>query len=66
MKNANDQDDGTWHFQGGYGSNREEMQWYQHSVVVQVKSKSNFQNLCEIYIIRNFYGVEKRKKYLNF
>ena len=47
VKNAGDQDDGTWHFQVGYGDNREEMQWYQHSVVVQVKSKLNFQNLCK-------------------
>ena len=62
MKNANDQDDGTWHFQIGYGNNREEMQWYQHSVVVQVKSKSNFQNLCEIYIIRNFFCIEFRRQ----
>ena len=46
MKNAGDQDDGTWHFQVGYGNNREEMQWYQHSVVVQVKSKFNIQNMC--------------------
>jgi len=38
VKNAGDQDDGTWHFQVGYGDNREEMQWYQHSVVVQVKT----------------------------
>ena len=45
VKNANYEDDGTWHFQVGYGNNREEMQWYQHNVVVQVKSRLPFQNL---------------------
>ena len=64
MKNANDEDDGTWHFQVGYGNNREEMQWYQHNVVVQVKGKFNFQNLCK-YLPRRFLEDKKVSKFLS-